>query len=743
MVTFNLGAAGTVTAATATQLTVTFSTQPSLGNLTAVVTTSGFSSGVAVQVASVVPVVTSSAAALPITTTTLTINGAGFSATPAQNVVTFNLGAAGTVTAATTTQLTITFTTQPTSVGNLTAVVTTNGFSSGAAVQVATVIPVVTANATALPITATTITINGAGFDTTPGNNTVVFDLGAVGTVTAATTTQLTVTFSTRPTSVGNLTAVVTANGFGSGAAVQVATVIPVVTGNATNLAQNAPTILIAGVGFSTTPGNNVVTFNLGAVGTVTAATATQLTVSFTTQPTATGSLTAVDTTSGLSSGPPVQVATVVPAPTITSSTAQLPQSATTIIITGGNFSPVATDNVVTFNLGAIGTVTAATATQLTVTFTTQPSALGALTAVISLFGGGSGAPVQVATVVTVPAVTVSPASSVTATTATLGGNVTSDGGAPPVTARGVVYALTSVNPNPTIGGTGVTVVNASSAGTGVFNVGVSGLAAGRGYSFVAFATNSVGTRYSPVASFKTQPSVSLSESGSPFSEFGGSATVTATLNATSNQAVTIPLSFGGTAPNSDYTASANSITIPAGKRTGSITLTGANNPNFGTSSLTVTVGIAGVTNGLAGIPSTVSLTVGLSANEIYVTNCYHLLLKRPGRQRLPILGRPAQQRRVPFHGGSGHGEQPRVPDRPGERALPALPEPARLARRMGRLGKSPGQRHLARTGDGGHPRFAGILQRSSLTAVVGAVAQSRLRAGAVSAGAGPVRLGD
>jgi predicted outer membrane repeat protein len=104
---------------------------------------------------------------------------------------------------------------------------------------------------------------------------------------------------------------------------------------------------------------------------------------------------------------------------------------------------------------------------------------------------------------------------------------------------------------------------------------------------------------------------------------------VTATLNGLSNQTVTIPLSFGGTASGSDYTASAASITIAVGQTTGSITLTGANSPNFGTSPQTVTVSIAGVTNGLAGSPSSVSLTIAPDPNSAYVSNCYHLLLGR------------------------------------------------------------------------------------------------------------------
>src|SRR5207253_7979047 len=133
-------------------------------------------------------------------------------------------------------------------------------------------------------------------FDPIVANNSVVFNDGALGTVTAATATSLTVVFSTDPAAAGDLTAVVTSDGVDSGAAVQVATVTPVVTSSSDNLAADATTVTIEGIGFDTTPSNNTVVFDNGAVGAVTAATATSLTVTFSTQPTTAGSLTAVAT---------------------------------------------------------------------------------------------------------------------------------------------------------------------------------------------------------------------------------------------------------------------------------------------------------------------------------------------------------------------------------------------------------------------------------------------------------------
>jgi hypothetical protein len=119
--------------------------------------------------------------------------------------------------------------------------------------------PTVNLNSASQVISATsgiTIIITGTGFDATAANNTVAFNLGAVGTVTAATSNQLTVTFTTLPfPNIGSLTAIVTTNGQSSGSAVQVATLVaaPSVTSSTSNLALNAATLIIAGAGFDTT----------------------------------------------------------------------------------------------------------------------------------------------------------------------------------------------------------------------------------------------------------------------------------------------------------------------------------------------------------------------------------------------------------------------------------------------------------------------------------------------------------
>ena len=103
----------------------------------------------------------------------------------------------------------------------------------------------------------------------------------------------------------------------------------------------------------------------------------------------------------------------------------------------------------------------------------------------------------------TAPIITSPTSASVTTTTATLGGNVTNNGGST-VTARGVVYAETATNADPVIGGTGVTFAAAGAGGTGVFTVAVTGLTTATAYTFKAYATNARGTVYTDLDTFTT-----------------------------------------------------------------------------------------------------------------------------------------------------------------------------------------------------------------------------------------------
>jgi len=116
------------------------------------------------------------------------------------------------------------------------------------------------------------------------------------------------------------------------------------------------------------------------------------------------------------------------------------------------------------------------------------------------------------------------PAGTITRTSAGVSAEVTSDGGGT-ISAQGFVYAVSSVNPNPRLGGTGVTTVPGSTTGVGLMSGSLSGLTAGTSYSIAAYATNAQGTTYTPVATFTTvSPAISfLGSYAEPFNAFDGS----------------------------------------------------------------------------------------------------------------------------------------------------------------------------------------------------------------------------
>jgi sugar lactone lactonase YvrE len=109
---------------------------------------------------------------------------------------------------------------------------------------------------------------------------------------------------------------------------------------------------------------------------------------------------------------------------------------------------------------------------------------------------GGSSSNTLNFAITTIPSLTTTEASAITAITATLGGNVTSDGYAS-VTARGICW---STSPNPTTAGAKTT----NGTGTGIFESAITGLSPVTAYYVRAYATNSVGTVYGNEFSFTT-----------------------------------------------------------------------------------------------------------------------------------------------------------------------------------------------------------------------------------------------
>lgn len=204
---------------------------------------------------------------------TVTITGTNFSTTPGNNTVTFS-GTAATVTSATATQLTVIVpagaTTGKISVEANGAVATsTTNFGNPKAPTIAAFVP-------GSGSVSTVVVINGTNFLSTPANNTIRFN-GTAAAVTNATSTQLKVVVPAGATT--GKVSVQTSNGIATSATDFI-------------VLQSSPTIIfftpvfglvsdkvnIIGTNFSTTPTNNIVTFN-GTVATVTTAAATVLTV--------------------------------------------------------------------------------------------------------------------------------------------------------------------------------------------------------------------------------------------------------------------------------------------------------------------------------------------------------------------------------------------------------------------------------------------------------------------------------
>ncbi|EJL60540.1 hypothetical protein PMI10_03759, partial [Flavobacterium sp. CF136] len=157
---------------------------------------------------------------------------------------------------------------------------------------------------------------------------------------------------------------------------------------------------------------------------------------------------------------------------------------------------------------------------------------------------------------VVAPTVTTTAATGVGAVKATLGGNVTADGGAS-VTERGIVWATTA---NPTTANTKVT----NGTGTGSFSAVISSLPAATLVHFRAYAINSSGTSYGSDLTFTTNAALSATTSQSNVFCNGGSngtATVTASGGVTSYSYSWAP-SGGTSATATGLTSGSYTVTI-------------------------------------------------------------------------------------------------------------------------------------------------------------------------------------
>jgi len=189
--------------------------------------------------------------------------------------------------------------------------------------------------------------------------------------------------------------------------------------------------------------------------------------------------------------------------------------AATTTVSAIGSTTATSGGNI-TYNGGATVTVsgvvwsTTSTPTIALSTKTTNGAANGAYTSSITGLTPGTlyyvrsyatnsvgtsyGAQTSFTTLNTATIAATASATSITSSSASIGGTITSDGGAA-VTVRGVVYGTSSLSSTFSV---------TSGTGTGTYTIGLTGLSPATTYYARSFATNSVGTVYGTETSFST-----------------------------------------------------------------------------------------------------------------------------------------------------------------------------------------------------------------------------------------------
>jgi hypothetical protein len=196
--------------------------------------------------------------------TTFTIQGSAFSPTLTGNTVTFG-GTTATITEATNTLIRGTVPTDLVA-DSYQVQITTNGVTTP--VGTFDLLPAITSIVPSTAAGNAAITINGSGFSTTPGDNTITFTDVATGatTNTAVTSSTFTSLQSTVPANLiaGPYTVTVTVNGrTSSGVNFNV---VPFITSATPASVRIGEQILVSGTGFSPTLSENVVTLNGNAV---------------------------------------------------------------------------------------------------------------------------------------------------------------------------------------------------------------------------------------------------------------------------------------------------------------------------------------------------------------------------------------------------------------------------------------------------------------------------------------------
>jgi hypothetical protein len=387
VVTFN-GNPATITANSATSLTVTVPSIPT-GPVGVIVRAGVQESASATFTVQGQPTISNLSPASAMVGDTVVITGTNFDPLPANNAITVN-GGAVTAVAGNTTTLTFTVpnldaTGSPyaviAQVGNL------SSNSQGLTITTTGPLPIVGGLSPMTANSGANIVVSGSNFSTKNGRtdlfNTVVFGNTAVAAQNGGTSNALTVTVPNL--SAGNVAVTVITEGKAS-ATSQILTIgqaapSPQISSLNPTSGAVGSTVLINGMNFNSTPGNNSVNFG-GTLITPSLASATQLTV---TVPAALNpGIFAVTVTTGGQSSNSNNFTVVGPSPSITNLNPSSGPVGTSVVITGSNFSPVVSNNTVTID-GMTVTPSNVSATSLTVIIPTVP--LGSRAIVVTVGG--------------------------------------------------------------------------------------------------------------------------------------------------------------------------------------------------------------------------------------------------------------------------------------------------------------------------------------------------------------------
>ena len=271
--------------------------------------------------------------------------------------------------------------------------------------------PIANPSTANLVSTATTLYITGYGLGTIPTNAHVTLNNGAC-TVWAVNINTMMCNFTTQPTP-GPITIILSINDAPNSTEVQVATCIAppniALITPLPNLSIGAASLNINGTNFGTDPLAVTVQLYPSGTCTVSAVTPTQVICAITPNslPAIGTTLSAKITKDGGSNLTPVNIYTIVALPTITRVSAASARSSTAITIVGTNFGTVQSDMGAQLNLNSAAvpwsSITLLSPTSIQCTFASGFTSVGALYAMVTIAGGSTASPVQVATIADLP----------------------------------------------------------------------------------------------------------------------------------------------------------------------------------------------------------------------------------------------------------------------------------------------------------------------------------------------------